>query len=158
VEQFLKAFVRGKLENQVNLLRAMVKNRREHDPQCFEEVHIIVAEVRDALLSAEAISGKTCDDIRQRLLAAEGRGAERYWTGVRRLLLADLDWPSRQTQGATDPLNAALNYGYGILFDMFERKERERLIEMAGAVETLEDKTTWADVSSYSRRQGNAPP
>jgi len=111
-----KAFVRGKLENQVNLLRAMVKNRREHDPQCFEEVYTLVAEVRDALLAAEAIAGKTCDDIRQRLLAAEGRGAERYWTGVRRLLLADLAWPGRQTQGATDPLNAALNYGYGILY------------------------------------------
>ncbi len=98
-----RAFVRGKLENQVNLLRAMVKNRRETDPACFEEVQLIVGEVRDALLAAEALTGNTCDDIRLQLLAAEGRGAERYWTGVRRLLLADLDWPGRQTQGATDP-------------------------------------------------------
>jgi CRISPR-associated protein Cas1 len=59
--------------------------------------------------------------MRLQLLAAEGRGAERYWTGVRRLLLADLDWPGRQTQGATDPLNAALNYGYGILYARVER-------------------------------------
>ncbi len=116
-----RAFVRGKLENQINLLRAMVKNRRETDPACFEEVQLIVAEVRDALLAAEALSGKTCDDIRLQLLAAEGRGAERYWAGVRRLLLADLSWPGRQTQGATDPLNAALNYGYGILYSQVER-------------------------------------
>src|SRR5215469_9264486 len=47
-----KAFVCGKLENQINLLRAMVKNRREQDPGCFEEVHFIVGEVRDALLAA----------------------------------------------------------------------------------------------------------
>jgi CRISP-associated protein Cas1 len=115
------AFVRGKLENQVNLLRAMAKNRRESDPDCFEETQRIVGEIRDAFLAAEALTGKTCDEIRQQLLAAEGRGAERYWTGVRRLLLAELDWPGRQTQGATDPLNAALNYGYGILYARVER-------------------------------------
>lgn len=115
------AFVRGKLENQINLLRAMVKNRRESEPACFEEIQLLVGEVRDALLAAEALPGKTCDDIRLQLLAAEGRGAERYWTGVRRLLLADLDWPGRQTQGATDPLNFALNYGYGILYAQVER-------------------------------------
>ena len=115
------AFVRGKLENQINLLRAMAKNRRESDPDCFEETQRIVGEVRDALLAAEALTGKTCDEIRLQLLAAEGRGAERYWTGVRRLLLADLDWPGRQTQGATDPLNVALNYGYGILYSRVER-------------------------------------
>src|SRR6266436_8579430 len=115
------AFVRGKLENQINLLRAMAKNRRESDPDCFEETQRLVGEIRDALLAAEAIAGKTCDEIRLQLLAAEGRGAERYWTGVRRLLLADLDWPGRQTQGATDPLNVALNYGYGILYARVER-------------------------------------
>jgi len=115
------AFVRGKLENQINLLRAMAKNRRENDPDCFEETQRIVGEIRDALLAAEALTGKTGDEIRLQLLAAEGRGAERYWTGVRRLLLADLDWPGRQTQGATDPLNVALNYGYGILYSRVER-------------------------------------
>jgi len=115
------AFVRGKLENQINLLRAIAKNRRENDPDCFEETQRIVGEIRDALLAAEALTGKTCDEIRLPLLAVEGRGAERYWTGVRRLLLADLDWPGRQTQGATDPLNVALNYGYGILYARVER-------------------------------------
>ena len=41
---------------------------------------------------------------------------------------------------------------------MFEREERDRLIEGAGTVEVLQDKTTWADVSSYSRRQGKSTP
>jgi CRISP-associated protein Cas1 len=115
------AFVRGKLENQVNLLRAMAKNRHESDPDSFEETQRIVGEIRDALQTAEALTDKTCDAIRLQLLAAEGRGAERYWAGVRRLLLADLDWPGRQTKGATDPLNVALNYGYGILYARVER-------------------------------------
>lgn len=116
-----RAFVRGKLENQINLLRAMVKNRREQDQPCFEDIQNVVAEVRDALLAAEHVAGITCDDVRPSLLAAEGRGADRYWVGVRRLLLCDLDWPGRRTQGATDALNAALNYGYGILHAQVER-------------------------------------
>jgi CRISPR-associated protein Cas1 len=33
----------------------------------------------------------------------------------------ELDWPGRQTQGATDPLNAALNYCYGVLYAQVER-------------------------------------
>lgn len=41
---------------------------------------------------------------------------------------------------------------------VFEPEERERLIEIAGTAEVLEDKTTWADVSSYSRRQGKSTP
>ncbi len=116
-----RAFVRGKLENQINLLRAMVKNRRERDPDCFDDVQTIVAEIRDALLEAKALPGDTCDELRPRLLAAEGRGADRYWAGVRRVLLCELDWPGRRTQGATDQLNAAINYGYGILYAQVER-------------------------------------
>lgn len=116
-----RAFVRGKLENQINLLRAMAKNRREKDPDCFQDVQTVVAEVRDALAAAEAVPGQTGDELRTRLLAAEGRGAARYWAGVRRLLLADLDWPGRRTQGATDPLNSAINYGYGILYGQVHR-------------------------------------
>lgn len=117
----VRAFVRGKLQNQINLLRAMAKHRRERDPDAFAAIQTLVAEIRDALLAAEQVAGSTCDALRAALMAAEGRGAERYWQGVRRLLLADLDWPGRRTQGATDPLNAAINYGYGILYSQVER-------------------------------------
>lgn len=117
----MRAFVRGKLENQMNLLRAMAKNRRESDPVCFDEVQTIVAEIRGALAQADRVQGTSCDELRPSLLAAEGRGAGRYWAGVRRLLLADMEWPGRRTQGATDPLNVAINYGYGILYSQIER-------------------------------------
>lgn len=119
--RLVRAFVQGKLHNQANLLRAMVKNRRESDPQCYDEVQAIVAEVQSALLAAEKVQGTTCDELRPSLMAAEGRGAESYWRGVRRLLRAEFDWPGRRTQGATDPLNVAINYGYGILYSQVER-------------------------------------
>jgi len=40
----------------------------------------------------------------------------------------------------------------------FERELREELIEMAGTIEVFHDKTYWAEVSSYSRRQGKSTP
>ncbi|MEZ4639044.1 MAG: CRISPR-associated endonuclease Cas1 [Caldilineaceae bacterium] len=35
--------------------------------------------------------------------------------------MAEVGWPGRRTQGATDPFNSALNYGYGILYSQVER-------------------------------------
>src|SRR5258708_13833446 len=40
----------------------------------------------------------------------------------------------------------------------FACDERNNLIELAATAEVLEDKTTWEDVSSYSRRQGKSSP
>ncbi len=40
----------------------------------------------------------------------------------------------------------------------FTCDERNHLIELAAAAEVLQDKTTWEDVSSYSRRQGKSTP
>lgn len=116
-----RAFVRGKLENQHNLLRMMAKYRKDADPACFSRVQPIIAEVRDQMIALDRLPGTTADELRPVLLSIEGRGAARYWEGVRELLLCDLDWPGRETQGARDPLNSALNYGYGILYSQIER-------------------------------------
>jgi CRISPR-associated protein Cas1 len=37
------------------------------------------------------------------------------------LIPQELAWPGRETRGARDPFNAALNYGYGILYAHIER-------------------------------------
>ena len=61
------------------------------------------------------------DRIRARLLNVEGRAAQVYWAGVRHILPADFAWPGRETRGARDPFNMALNYGYGVLYGQVER-------------------------------------
>lgn len=115
------AFAIGKLRNQCNLLRYMAKYRKEVAPAAYDELRCIASEVLDHVVEIEQLPGSTVDDIRFELLSAEGRGAQRYWEGVRLLLREDYDWPGRRTQGATDPLNSALNYGYGILYGQVER-------------------------------------
>lgn len=116
-----RAFVIGKLRNQANLLRYMAKYRKQTDPELHAEIMLVAGEVLDHAIAVERLAGTTVDDLRELLMGEEGMAAQRYWGAIRRLLLADLDWPGREGRGATDPLNAALNYGYGILYAQVER-------------------------------------
>jgi CRISPR-associated protein Cas1 len=116
-----KAFCTGKLRNQANLIRYMAKYRKETDAEAYEELRRLAAEVTDHVDEVERLKGERVDDIRGELLSAEGRGAQKYWAGIRLLLREDFDWPGRRPQGSADPINATLNYGYGILYGQVER-------------------------------------
>lgn len=116
-----KAVANGKIRNAASLLKYLSKNRKEKQPELFQEVRWLSDEVLDHLAELERIGGATVDDCRGQILSVEGRAAQKYWRGIGRLLLPDAGWPGRRTQGATDPFNSALNYGYGILYSTVER-------------------------------------
>lgn len=124
------AFARGKIHNQANLLKYMGKYRKEAAPAVFEELRLSADEVLDHAAELEAIrkspevlSGEraTVDDWRFEILGTEGRAAQKYWAAVRKVLPEECGWPGREGRGAKDPVNAALNYGYGILYGQVER-------------------------------------
>lgn len=116
-----KAVAAGKIQNQAILLKYIAKYRKERHPQLYEEVRLLADEVRDHLAELDRWQGNSVDDCRGQLLSIEGRAAQKYWAAVKLLLPADRNWPGRRTQGATDPVNGALNYGYGILYGQVER-------------------------------------
>jgi CRISPR-associated protein Cas1 len=120
------AFAAGKVANQALLLRYIAKYRRTTDPALHQELRLRAGEVLDHVeeirhLLTVAGDGPTVDDIRPVLLSAEGRAAQRYWAALKLVLPAALGWPGREGRGATDPFNAALNYGYGVLYGQVER-------------------------------------
>lgn len=117
------AYVGGKLENAINLLRYAGKYRKETQPAVFEEITLVTAELRDGLAELEQLreQGSDIEAIRERVLSVEGRAAQRYWRTIGLLIPGQLQWPGRETRGARDPFNAALNYGYGILYAHVER-------------------------------------
>ncbi|MCB0112482.1 MAG: CRISPR-associated endonuclease Cas1 [Caldilineaceae bacterium] len=126
------AIAEGKLRNQVNLLKYMSKYRKEKQPDVFEAVRLLADEVMDHIAELDRLrnqlrspvdsaANRTVDDIRGTLLSIEGRGSQKYWQAIGKLLMAEVGWPGRRTQGATDPFNSALNYGYGILYSQVER-------------------------------------
>ncbi len=119
--QLAQGYVRGKLENGINLLRYVGKYRKETQPQTYEEITLVAAELRDHLAELDALTGPNIEAIREQLLSIEGRAAHRFWRVVGMLIPPSLGWPGREGRGARDPFNAALNYGYGILYAHVER-------------------------------------
>ncbi len=112
--EFARAVVAGKLRNQANLLKYFGKYQKQAAPERFA---VLVESCRGlARLRREAcgVAGSTADEVRPALMGVEGAGGRLYWAGVRALL--DGQFAGREHRGASDPVNAALNYGYGILY------------------------------------------
>ena len=116
-----KAFVFGKLEKQANLLRYMAKYRKETDPELHKEMMLVATEMRDYLYELEQLQSASIEPIREQILSVEGRATQKYWQIIGRIIPAELAWPGRETRGAIDPFNSALNYGYGILYFQVEK-------------------------------------
>ncbi len=119
--QAAKAMIAGKLENQSNLLRYIAKYRKETDEVLYEELSLVTLEIRDVLHEVAQLKATRIEDIREQLMSAEGRAAQKYWTAIGRIIPTDLNWPGREHRGAIDPFNSLLNYGYGILYGRVEQ-------------------------------------
>ncbi len=117
----------GKIENQAALLKYAAKYRKTTAPALYDELRLLMLEVRDHLgeldgwQQAAHYDNNSLDEMRGRLLSIEGRAAKTYWRGIGLLLPTDLNWPSRRGRSARDPFNSSLNYGYGILYSQIER-------------------------------------
>jgi CRISPR-associated protein Cas1 len=119
--ELAKAFAAGKLANQANLLRYMAKNRRVSSPDTYERARDAALEVQAFADRVRGVQAERVDEVRTELLTLEAHAAKAYWEAARELLLPDAAWEARETRGATDLVNSALNYGYGVLLSHVER-------------------------------------
>ncbi len=115
------AFARGKITNQANFLRYAAKYREEAAPEVARRLKQAAERVQETVEDLRRLRGDTVEDIREGILAIEGRAAQRYWEALGAVIPESYGWPGRVTRGAQDPVNAALNYGYGILYGQVER-------------------------------------
>lgn len=124
------AFASGKIQNQANLLKYMAKYRKETAPALYDELRLRADEVADGVIELQTLmkspevveEGRTTiDDWREIIMGVEGRSAKVYWGAIKQVLPESYGWPGREGRGATDPVNCALNYGYGILYGQAER-------------------------------------
>lgn len=104
--------VAGKLHNQEKLMRYFAKSRDGERRTALENT---AAALRKLRRSALAVEGARPDDVRGPLMGLEGTGGRLYWKAIGNMLPDELEFTGRSHQGATDPVNAAMNYGYGIL-------------------------------------------
>jgi len=113
--QLAIAMAAGKLANQAALLKYIGKYRRHGDTATYEVLMDTARRIevlRDQLLARPA---GLADTVRPSLLATEGQAGGLYWGAIGCVVPAAFAFPGREHRGATDPINAALNYGYGIL-------------------------------------------
>ncbi len=114
--ELAKSIVRGKLGNQAALLKYFGKYLKTAGPDAFRALEQIVKSLAAARFQTAKVIADTIDDARESLLGIEGNAGRAYWSGVRILLGGRADFDTREHRGATDPVNSALNYGYGILY------------------------------------------
>lgn len=114
-------FAMAKISNQAGFLAYAAKYREKTDPDRARLLREQARLVADYALELRTLCGACCEELREHILSIEGRAAQEYWAGVGLVLPSHLNWPGRQTRGAQDPINAALNYGYGILYGQVER-------------------------------------
>jgi CRISPR-associated protein Cas1 len=101
-----------KIANQAQLLKYLAKNYRE-------------PWLRDVGYEIEAIAAElhmldVRDLDRERVMSLEAHAARKYWGAIASLLPSDLDFSGRDPD-SPDPFNMALNYGYGILYNVCEK-------------------------------------
>ncbi|MEW5897565.1 MAG: CRISPR-associated endonuclease Cas1 [Bacillota bacterium] len=111
-----KCFVEGKLKNQAHLVKYFAKYRRGADAVLFEALQTVARCLENAHRELDGITGANIEEVRGQILSVEGRAAQQYWEAVELLLSGRTEFNGREHRGAADPVNAALNYGYGILY------------------------------------------
>ncbi|MCC6585682.1 MAG: CRISPR-associated endonuclease Cas1 [Bryobacterales bacterium] len=104
--------VAGKLHNQEKLLRYFAKSRDGNRKGALEDCATALRRLRRSALGVE---GTTPDMVRPALMGLEGTGGRLYWKQIGNMLPEGLGFGGRTHQGASDVVNAALNYGYGML-------------------------------------------
>jgi len=114
--QIAVEFIRGKLRNQEHQLQYSGKYLKTADQPRFERLVKKIKALSALRQQLAQFQGDSLDRVRDKLMGYEGIGARLYWEGVAILLEGRIDFPGRTTRGAIDPVNSALNYGYGILY------------------------------------------
>ncbi len=116
-----KAVTAAKLHNQCATLKYMAKNRKETAPEIYQELRLTADEIRDAQTEIETLEADNVEAVRDVIMGIEGAAGQRYWSAVRLIVPEGYGWTTRQHQGATDPINSLLNYGYGVLYTRIEQ-------------------------------------
>lgn len=111
-----KAFIRGKLANQALNLKYFAKSRARSNPDAAQTLNGAAQQIEAIIPEIQSIPGPGLDAARGSILAAEGRAAIHYWNALKTIVPPELEFTARVRRGATDPVNASLNYGYAMLY------------------------------------------
>lgn len=106
----------GKIKNQINLIKYFNKYHGESSGMLSSKCEETVSKMQDLLDKLKEMEAGI-GDYREKFMGIESAAAVLYWDYIRELLVDDdVNFVSRERQGAKDLFNSLLNYGYGILY------------------------------------------
>ena len=114
---WVKDMVIEKINNQVAMLLALQINV---DEVLKKKITAAINSMEDYKIKVRKIMGESLSDIAPSLRGWEGAASRRYFQMISICLPATYQFDTRSKQPATDPFNAMLNYGYGMLYGKIE--------------------------------------
>ncbi len=114
--ELVKIIIAAKLKNQAHCLKYFAKYLNDRAPERYRRIRQAAHSLLRLIPQVKAANGVCIDHVRGHLLGLEGTAGRIYWEGVGGILIDGVGFNGRQHRGAIDPFNAAINYGYGILY------------------------------------------
>ena len=112
----VKYLLKKKIANQVRFLKLLAKKRQKLK-HTIDEIIPKMESYSDKIRKQKG----TIDEIRNKIMAYEGNAASLYFQSLSLMLPEKYQFKNRSSRPAKDYFNAALNYGYGILYGKVER-------------------------------------
>ncbi len=105
----------AKVANQASVLKYFARYRKRTEDDLYVELTRNADEIRTISETLEEFDAGAVN-ARASVMGLEGRAAAKYWAAFSRLLPDGVGFPGRHTRNATDRVNSAINYVYGVLY------------------------------------------
>jgi CRISPR-associated protein Cas1 len=122
-----REFVTAKMKNQIAVVRALAKRRKDTDPGVSENLYEAAESISTVIESVSEVEGDCIDEVRSTIQGMEGTASRVYWGALSAVVPGDFGFQGRSGRYAPDPVNSLFNYGYGVLHG-----EALRAIHFAG--------------------------
>lgn len=116
-ESFCKNLIQSKIYNQTAYIKYHSKYRKNLSKEWKKLLLTTITKMDIIALSIEKIEYENIEELRGKILAAEGRAASCYWAIIESIVKPKIvSFEGRVRKGANDLFNSMLNYGYSILY------------------------------------------
>jgi CRISPR-associated protein Cas1 len=113
---WIKKIINKKIENQQALLLMMMPDNHIDK----KTVNKAINRLEDYRTKIQSLQGEIVSDIAPTLRGWEGISAKIYFNMLNQFIPEELRFDERSQHPAKDPVNAFLNYGYGLLYGKIE--------------------------------------
>lgn len=114
--EMAKGWILIKLDNQINFLKDLKKNR----PEMKDELQGYISDI-EAFRDDLSVMKGTLDELRGRVMGLEGIASRTYFAALNAIMPDKWKFAGRSRNPAVDEFNCLLNYGYGVLYSMVEK-------------------------------------